>query len=148
MCSDGQPARPSRTSSTERSGRTCTSGSTPQSTWRTSSTPPEAGRPRPSRGSADAAQGVVFILIFPLTFLANTFVATGDLPDGLRQFAEWNPISAVTAALRDLFGNPGGPTSDAWPLQHPIEATLIWSVLILALCVPLAVRTYRRSTAR
>ena len=58
--------------------------------------------------SADAAQGVVFILIFPLTFLANTFVATGDLPDGLRQFAEWNPISAVTAALRDLFGNPTG----------------------------------------
>ena len=58
--------------------------------------------------SADAAQGVVFVLIFPLTFLASTFVATGDLPDGLRQFAEWNPISAVSTALRDLFGNPTG----------------------------------------
>ena len=97
--------------------------------------------------SADAAQGVVFILIFPLTFLANTFVATGDLPDGLRQFAEWNPISAVTAALRDLFGNPTGlPAHPAWPLEHAVPVAIAWCVAIIAVCAPLAVARYRRAT--
>src|SRR4029078_11927908 len=82
--------------------------------------------------SADEAQGVVFILIFPLTFLANTFVATGDLPDGLRQFAEWTPLSAVTAALRDLFGNPTGlPAHPAWPLEHAVPVAIAWCVALI-----------------
>jgi ABC-2 type transport system permease protein len=97
----------------------------------------------------DAAQGFVFVVVFPLTFLANTFVATGDLPDGIRQVAEWNPISAVVAAVRDLFGNPTGlPADPAWPLQHAIPVAIGWCVAILAVCVPLAVRRYRLATAR
>jgi ABC-2 type transport system permease protein len=97
----------------------------------------------------DAAQGVVFIAIFPLTFLANTFVATPDLPDGLRQFAEWNPISTVVAALRDLFGNPAGLSADAaWPLEHAVPLSVAWCVAIVAGCAPLAVRRYRAATAR
>ena len=97
----------------------------------------------------DAAQGIVFIAIFPLTFLANTFVATGDLPAGLRAFAEWNPISAVVAAVRDLFGNPAGlPADDAWPLEHPVPVAIAWCVAIIAVCAPLAVRRYRKTTAR
>jgi ABC-2 type transport system permease protein len=97
----------------------------------------------------DAAQGFVFVVIFPLTFLANTFVSTQDLPSGLREVAEWNPISAVVAAVRDLFGNPTGlPADAAWPLQHAIPVALAWSVAILAVCVPVAVRRYRRATAR
>ena len=97
----------------------------------------------------DAAQGVVFIVIFPLTFLANTFVATSDLPDGLRQFAEWNPVSTVVAAVRDLFGNPSGlPADAAWPLQHAVPLSIAWCVGIVAVCAPLAVRRYRVATAR
>jgi ABC-2 type transport system permease protein len=97
----------------------------------------------------DAAQGFVFVVIFPLTFLANTFVSTQDLPSGLREVAEWNPISAVVAAVRDLFGNPTGlPADAAWPLQHAIPVALAWSVAILAVCVPLALRRYRLATAR
>jgi ABC-2 type transport system permease protein len=97
----------------------------------------------------DAAQGFVFVVIFPLTFLANTFVSTQDLPSGLREVAEWNPISAVAAAVRDLFGNPTGlPADAAWPLEHAIPVALAWSVAILAVCVPLALRRYRRATAR
>jgi ABC-2 type transport system permease protein len=97
----------------------------------------------------DAAQGFVFVVVFPLTFLANTFVSTPDLPDGLRQFAEWNPLSAVVAAVRDLFGNPSGlPAHTAWPLEHAIPVSIAWSVAILAVCVPLAVRRYRAATAR
>jgi ABC-2 type transport system permease protein len=97
----------------------------------------------------DAAQGFVFIVIFPLTFLANTFVSTEDLPSGLREVAEWNPISAVVAAVRDLFGNPSGlPADAAWPLQHAVPVAIAWCLAILAVCVPLAVRRYRRATAR
>jgi ABC-2 type transport system permease protein len=97
----------------------------------------------------DAAQGFVFVVIFPLTFLANTFVSTQDLPSGLREVAEWNPISAVAAAVRDLFGNPTGlPADAAWPLEHAIPVALAWSVAILAVCVPLALRRYRRAPAR
>jgi ABC-2 type transport system permease protein len=97
----------------------------------------------------DAAQGFVFVVIFPLTFLANTFVSTQDLPSGLREVAEWNPISAVVAAVRDLFGNPTGlPADAAWPLEHAIPLSIAWSLAILAVCVPLAVRRYRAATAR
>ena len=72
---------------------------------------------------------------------------TGDLPDGLRQFAEWNPISAVTAALRDLFGNPTGlPAHPAWPLEHAVPVAIAWCVAIIAVCAPLAVARYRRAT--
>jgi ABC-2 type transport system permease protein len=96
----------------------------------------------------DAAQGFVFVVIFPLTFLANTFVSTQDLPSGLREVAEWNPISAVVAAVRDLFGNPTGlPADAAWPLEHAIPLSIAWSLAILAVCVPLAVRRYRAATA-
>ena len=97
----------------------------------------------------DAAQGFVFVVIFPLTFLANTFVSTQDLPSGLRQVAEWNPISAVVAAVRDLFGNPQGLASDAaWPLQHAIPVSIAWCLAVLAISIPLAVRRYRLATAR
>ena len=99
--------------------------------------------------SPDGAQGFVFVVIFPLTFLANTFVSTQDLPSGLREVAEWNPISAVVASVRDLFGNPNGlPADAAWPLQHAIPVSLAWCVAILAVCVPLAMRRYRLATAR
>jgi ABC-2 type transport system permease protein len=97
----------------------------------------------------DAAQGFVFVVIFPLTFIANTFVSTPDLPSGLREVAEWNPISAVVAAVRDLFGNPSGlPADAAWPLEHAVPVAIAWCVAILAVCVPLAARRYRLATAR
>jgi ABC-2 type transport system permease protein len=59
--------------------------------------------------SPDAVMGVAFIVIFPLTFISSAFVGTGTLPDGLRQVAEYNPISAMAAGVRTLFGNPTGP---------------------------------------
>ena len=61
--------------------------------------------------------------------------------------ADWNPVSAVTAAGRDLFGNPNPSASiDAWPMQHPIVASLLWSVVFLAVFAPLAAALYRRRT--
>jgi ABC-2 type transport system permease protein len=97
----------------------------------------------------DVAQQVMFLVMFPLTFVANTFVPTASMPTWLQTFADWNPISAVTAAARELFGNSAGQVpSDAWPMQHPIPAALIYSVLILAVVIPLSVRRYRRAASR
>ncbi|MBJ7470620.1 MAG: ABC transporter permease [Solirubrobacteraceae bacterium] len=99
--------------------------------------------------SPEAVQGVAFVAIFPLTFIASTFVPTESLPGVLQTFAEWNPVSSLATALRDLFGNSteasyaGAP----WPVTHAIEYTLIWNVLIIGVCAPLAVRIYQRSIA-
>jgi ABC-2 type transport system permease protein len=82
-------------------------------------------------------------LIFPFTMIANTFVPTGHMPAWLRAIADWNPISAVTAASRQLFGNPGASAAHAaWPLQHPVAATLAWSAVLLAAFATLSVRRY------
>jgi ABC-2 type transport system permease protein len=90
-----------------------------------------------------------FIVIFPLTFVANTFVPLETFPSVLRTFAEWNPVSAVVQAARNLFGNSlGPPASDAWSLQNPVLYTLLWVVIILAVFVPLSVRAYRRAAGR
>lgn len=95
----------------------------------------------------DAVAGFVFMTVFPLTFVSNAFVPVGGLPDGLQQVAEWNPVSAMVAATRTLFGNPTGlPADVAWPLQHPVVASLIWCVALLALAVPLTIRRFRART--
>jgi ABC-2 type transport system permease protein len=87
-----------------------------------------------------------FMVIFPLTFLANTFVPAQNLPSALRFFAEWNPVSAVTQAARELFGNvdPQAATSGAWSLNHPVVYSLIWVGIILAVFVPLSVHRYQQ----
>ena len=98
--------------------------------------------------SPDAVQGLVFMIVFPLTFLSNAFVPAAGLPSGLREIAEWNPVSAVVAAVRTLFGNPTAiPADAAWPLQHPVTAAVLWTGLFLAVAVPLTIRRFRARTA-
>jgi ABC-2 type transport system permease protein len=97
--------------------------------------------------SPDAVTGIVFIVIFPLTFVANAFVPAATLPGVLRTFADWNPISSLVAAARTLFGNPTAvPADAAWPLQHPVVSALLWCFGLLAVVVPLAIASYRRRT--
>ena len=94
--------------------------------------------------ATETAQVIGFVALFPVTFLANTFVPTRGMPAVLRVIAEWNPLSATVAACRELFGNPGAAyTGGAWPLQHPIVASVAFSVLLIVVFVPLAVRRYR-----
>ena len=96
----------------------------------------------------DAVMGLGFTLVFPLTFLSNAFVPTSTMPDFLQRFADWNPISAIVAAVRELFGNssgqPAGPRS--WPLEHAVPFAFISCLLILAVAVPLSLRRYRART--
>ncbi|HEY1275436.1 MAG TPA: ABC transporter permease [Thermoleophilaceae bacterium] len=95
----------------------------------------------------DAVMGLAFVIVFPLTFLASTFVPIAGLPDGLRQVAEWNPVSALAAATRTLFGNPTAiPEGAAWPLAHPVIASLAWCAALLAVAVPLTLARYRART--
>jgi hypothetical protein len=69
------------------------------------------------------------------------------MPTVLQTVANWNPVSAVTAAARELFGNPNpSSTIDAWPMQHPVVASLLWCAVILAIFAPLASSLYRRRT--
>ncbi|TCO58346.1 ABC transporter permease [Actinocrispum wychmicini] len=91
-----------------------------------------------------------FIVIFPLTFIANTFVPSSNLPTPLKEIAEWNPISAITQALRELFGNtnPLLPAPDAWPLRHSVLMSLVWTAIFLLIFVPLAIRRYRKAVSR
>ncbi|MFI6907795.1 ABC transporter permease [Nonomuraea sp. NPDC050394] len=84
-------------------------------------------------------------LFLPFTMLSNAFVPTGGMPAWLRFLADWNPVSALTAASRELFGNPGAPSGDvAWPLAHPVATVLLWSAALLVVFVPLSLRAYSR----
>jgi ABC-type multidrug transport system permease subunit len=89
------------------------------------------------------------MFIFPLSFIANTFVIPQSMPAGLRQFAYWNPVSAVAQSVREAFGNISvEATPDAWSLQNPVLYSLIWIGIIMAIFIPLSMRAYKKAAAR
>jgi ABC-2 type transport system permease protein len=96
--------------------------------------------------TVEVGQQVAFTAIFPLTFLSNAFVPLGSLPDWLQPFAEWNPVSCITSAMRELWGNPNPYVSDSFPAQHPVVLSLIWAAVIVAIFAPLGVARYRSSS--
>jgi ABC-2 type transport system permease protein len=94
-----------------------------------------------------------FIVLFPITFAASTFVPLNRLPGPLGTFATWNPVTTLSEAGRILFGNVPADkrlrnVSDAWSMQHPALYTIIWALTILAIFVPLANRQYARAARR
>ena len=94
--------------------------------------------------SPEAAQQTGFIIFLPLTFISSAFVPTQGMPGWLQPIAEWNPMSSLAAACRQLFGNPNpAALVDAWPAQHAELAVICWSVGMLAVFAPLAVHLYR-----
>jgi ABC-2 type transport system permease protein len=95
--------------------------------------------------SPDAMQGVGFIVVFPLSFLAGTFVPIAGMDAIPRAIAQWDPISALVASVRDL--TQGIHSSGSWQLNHPELAMVIWCGAIVAVCVPLALRRFNRKLA-
>lgn len=92
-----------------------------------------------------AAESLAMLPSFVLGFVSNVFVDPGSLPHWLQVAAEWNPLSAVVAAARRLFGNQAAAApSGVWTLQHPVPAALLLTALMLAVFVPLALRRYDR----
>lgn len=83
-----------------------------------------------------AVQGIMMLLVFPLTFGTSTFVPVSTLPGWLQTFTDVNPLTHLIGALRGLMlGGPVG-TDLLW--------TLGWMGVLLAVFVPLALRAYRR----
>jgi len=90
-----------------------------------------------------------FMILFPLTFVSNAFVPSDTLPLVLRVFAEWNPVSSLVQAARQLFGNVGSaPVPDIWTMQHPVVTVLIGIAVMLVVFVPWAVNKYTRISAK
>ena len=100
--------------------------------------------------SPEVINNVSFILLFPLTFVSNAFVPADTLPTPLRIFAEWNPVSALVQAVRELFGNvpAGTPVGDTWMQQNAPAAVVIGAALLLVIFVPLAISKFSRIASR
>jgi ABC transporter DrrB family efflux protein len=98
--------------------------------------------------TVEAVNGVMFTVLFPITFLANTFAPTEPMSHWLRVIAEWNPVSSLAQAMRELWGNgPPAPQSAQLPLHHPVLATIIWSLLLTAVFAPVALAAYAKRTS-
>ncbi|MBX3069697.1 MAG: ABC transporter permease [Thermomicrobiales bacterium] len=93
--------------------------------------------------TVETAQQMGFTIIFPLTFVSNVFVPPETMPSWLQPVAKWNPVSTLTAATRDLWGNPNPYASQGFPAEHPALLTIIWIVIMVAIFGPLGVRKYR-----
>jgi ABC transporter DrrB family efflux protein len=100
-----------------------------------------------SASDARVVQNVSFIITFPLTFLSNAFAPTTGMPRALQYFAEWNPVSTMVAACRELFGleNQFGATAGSFPSENPLLTSFIYMLIIMAIFIPLSVNKYKRA---
>ena len=90
--------------------------------------------------SPETANAIGFTLIFPLTFASSVFVPVESMPDGLRQFAEANPFTTISDAVRSLWlGTPAH--TDVW-------MAFVWCTVLTAIFAPLAVARYRTVAAK
>jgi ABC transporter DrrB family efflux protein len=98
-----------------------------------------------SAKDARVVQNVSFLVTFPLTFLSNAFAPTTGMPLALQYFAEWNPVSTMVAACRELFGleNQFGATAGSFPSENPLITSILYMFLIMAMFIPLSVRKYK-----
>ena len=99
---------------------------------------------------ARVVANVSFLFTFPLTFLSNAFASTTSMPHALQYFAEWNPVSTMVAAVRQLYGfkNTFGATANSFPSQHPLTMSLVYMVVLMFIFIPLSVRRYNRAGNR
>jgi ABC transporter DrrB family efflux protein len=93
-----------------------------------------------SVSSPEAANGIGFTLIFPITFISSAFVPVESMPAVLEPVADANPVSVVVDAMRALW-------LDA-PAGDSVWLAVVWCVVLIALFAPLAVRKYRRAASR
>ena len=90
--------------------------------------------------SPETANSIGFTLIFPLTFASSVFVPAATMPDGLRQFAEANPFTTISDAMRSLWlGTPAH--TDVW-------MSFVWCFGLIAVFAPLAIARYRKVAAK
>jgi len=95
--------------------------------------------------SSDAMQGIGFAIVFPLSFLAGTFVPIEGMKAVPRAIGQWDPLSALVAAVRQV--SQGTQSHGSWQLEHPVPAMIAWCLLIIGVCVPLTLRRFRTTSA-
>ncbi|MEV7267787.1 ABC transporter permease [Micromonospora aurantiaca] len=94
--------------------------------------------------TAEAVQAAVYIVVFPLGFTSAVFVPAQSMPAWLQPFATHQPVTATANAVRGLILGPGAlPAGQTVGAQ--VGLALLWAAAITAVCVPLAVRAYRRT---
>ncbi len=89
----------------------------------------------------DGVQGIGFAIVLPMSFLAGTFVPIAGMKTVPRIIGEWDPLSPIVAAVRQLC--TGVHATGSWQLAHAVPMTFAWCLTLLAICVPLTVRRYR-----
>jgi ABC-2 type transport system permease protein len=101
-----------------------------------------------SARDARVVQNVSFLVTFPLTFLSNAFAPTTGMPRPLQYVAEWNPVSTMVAACRQLFGleNQFGATAGSFPSENPLITSFIYMGLIMIVFVPMSVNKYKNAS--
>jgi ABC-2 type transport system permease protein/oleandomycin transport system permease protein len=88
----------------------------------------------------EALQGIIFAVVFPLTFVSSAFVLTADMPDWLGWFADRQPMTLVTDSVRSLtLDGTGGPA---------LLPAVLWSLGILVVSFPLGLWLYNRRTTQ
>jgi ABC-2 type transport system permease protein len=90
--------------------------------------------------SVEGVQWLTFIIIFPLTFASSAFVPTESMTPILKAFAENQPITHVVEAVRALMLG--------MPVGNHLVMSVIWSVGILVIAVPIASWLFRRKTSQ
>jgi len=88
--------------------------------------------------SAEAANSVGFIAVFPLTFISSAFVPVASMPTVLRDFAEVNPFTITVDAMRSLWLGA--------PAHNNVWGAVVWALAIILVFAPLAVARYRRAS--
>jgi len=86
--------------------------------------------------TSGSVQGIMFLLVLPLSFGSNTFVSVSTMPGWLQAFVHNNPISHLVSCVRGLM--VGGPVA------HDLYWTLGWMLALLVVFVPLALRGYNK----
>ncbi|MFJ9891647.1 ABC transporter permease [Streptomyces sp. NPDC091287] len=97
-------------------------------------------------------QGVNAVAMFitmPASFLSATFYPLANLPGWLQSIAQWNPMTTLATALRELWGNPTGNVGDVpLPLRHPVLSSVLILGVLLVILIPLTTRAYERAAAK
>jgi ABC transporter DrrB family efflux protein len=85
----------------------------------------------------ETAQAAAFPVLAPLVFASAAFVPVGNMPGWLQPWARNQPVSVTAEAVRAL--TIGGPTSSL------VFKSILWSIVIIAIFAPIAVRLYRKA---
>ncbi|MEU1662894.1 ABC transporter permease [Streptomyces sparsogenes] len=96
----------------------------------------------------EAINGISALTLVILSFMSNSFMPLSGLPGWLRTVVEWNPVSSVSEACRVLWGNAPAAGGGSLPMRHPVLVSVITVAALIAVLIPVALRTFRTAAAR